>query len=99
MVTVVFAVAVPPGPAQVRVYSVVARGEIVFVPVVGTEPTPWSIEQEVALVDDHDKTDEPPGPIVDGVAQNPLQLPPAPPPMVGAGLAIVAELLHETEIC
>src|SRR5579883_496279 len=44
---VVVAVAVPPGPVAVSVYTVVAVGANCTMPAAGTAPTPWSMETMV----------------------------------------------------
>ena len=49
-VTVVDAVAVPPGPVAVKVYCVVFVGLTTLVPEGETAPMPWSIETVVAFV-------------------------------------------------
>ena len=62
MVTVIvtLAVAVPPGPAAVIVYGVVSAGVTMLVPDGFTEPIPWSIVTESALVELHVSVEDSP---------------------------------------
>ena len=59
----------PPLPVQVMLYVVLAVGETERDPEApdGEKPTPL---QAVALVDDHDSVDDPPGPTYVGFALN-----------------------------
>ena len=66
-VTVVVAVTVPPSPDAVKVYVVVIEG-VTTVEVPVTEPTPWSMVSEVALLTLQDSVEELPIPIVAALA-------------------------------
>lgn len=67
-VTVVLAVAVPPIPVAVKVYSVVSVGLTTVLPEAETTPMPWLIETVVAPVVDQVRVEVWPAVIVDGDA-------------------------------
>ena len=69
-VTVVDAVAVPPGPVAVNVYFVVFVGLTTLVPEGETAPMPWSIETVVAFVVVQVRVEVCPAVMVEGEAES-----------------------------